>query len=271
MKTLENILQDIQKIKISCLEILNIETQLNPIYRDLKWLIIIFRKVFYFIFWIMVALGVFFFSNYWVAGIIDNIEKIVFWDFSIMIYFYFFIIFFICSYIFARILSNDNYFSEKRFEENINNISISSWSYTAPYIRYLLLPREILIFNNQITTNIQENQNFWKIYEITNQILIFVENFSKNRDEMQEYIQIQLDYVQSDYVQKMERIILEEIRLLQNILEYSFQNQLKNHEKIISEIENLQNSEWKNFSEILELQKIRLENQKHIFEKILEK
>lgn len=66
-------------------------------------------------------------------------------------------------------------------------------------------------------------------------------------------------------------MIFEEIQLLQNILEYLFENQVKNHEKIISEIKNLQNSEWKNFSEILELQKTRLENQKNIFEKILEK
>lgn len=122
----------------------------------------------------------------------------------------------------------------------------------------------VLHYANKDLKTLLESEKTSNITIVSEKILKTIENISKNQNKIQKYFK-------TDYIQKVEKIILKEIQLLQNILEYSFENQVKNHEKLISEIKNLQNSEWKNFSEILELQKIRLENQKHIFEKILEK
>lgn len=141
--------------------------------------------------------------------------------------------------------------------------SVYTASHNNIFAKFLVLPREIQVFNNQILKKI-ENNDYENFFEITNEILIFIENLSISKKKIEKYFQ-------KDYNERLYMIILLEINLMEGIFTILFQNQIKNHDKVIAEISELQNKELEDFFEILELQKIRLEKQKHIFEKIVKK
>lgn len=96
------------------------------------------------------------------------------------------------------------------------------------------MPAFLKLQNNKISKDLKKkNAN---LFEISSNILQTIEKISK-------YQKILPIFFRRDYIQSVNTLILEEIQLLQNILEYSFHNQIKHHDKIISEIKNLQNNE----------------------------
>lgn len=88
--------------------------------------------------------------------------------------------------------------------------------------------------NNEILKDLKKKNI--DLFQISEKILKTIEKISK-------YQKILPIFFRRDYINSVNSLILEEIQLLQNILEYSFHHQIQNHKKIISEISNLQNNE----------------------------
>lgn len=103
------------------------------------------------------------------------------------------------------------------------------------FIKYIHNTPEVLYQANEDFKDLLQSKNNNALI-ISERVLKYIEKISENQKKIQKYFKI-------DYIQKVEKIIFEEIQLLQKILEYSFENQISHHKKAISEIENLQNIE----------------------------
>lgn len=123
------------------------------------------------------------------------------------------------------------------------------------------LPEIISKYNESVQNFLMQN-DFKNISEISERVLQIIEDITQKRKRIQKYFR-------DEYILQIDTLIFKEIQLLQKILKYSFKNQITHHEKIIADISHLQNISEKNYKDILELQKTRLEKQKEIFEKFL--
>lgn len=101
--------------------------------------------------------------------------------------------------------------------------------------KFHFVPNYVILQNIEIAKILRKKKDF-NVYEISEKILKTIEKISK-------YQKILPIFFRRDYINSVNSLILQEIQLLQNILEYSFHHQIQNHNTIISEISNLQNNE----------------------------
>lgn len=148
----------------------------------------------------------------------------------------------------------------KNFKPNGEDFHKNDGTFIAKFLQF---PTKIIQENIFIKSLIKENKNE-NILKISEKILSTTESLAKH----QKFLPI---FFEEKYIRKMNFLIFEEIQLLQKILQFSFEKQISHHNFTISKIQNLQENQAKNFTKILELQKIRLQNQKELFEKFLQK
>lgn len=129
-----------------------------------------------------------------------------------------------------------------------NNYYFLSFAFEIPYI--------IGDYNYDI------EKNFWNFLQNSSEIL-------KNIEKISRFQKILPIFFEKNYINIVNELVFEEIKIFQKIINFSLENQINEHNKIIFSIENIEKNEWKNFSEILNLQKIRLEKQKEIFQNLL--
>lgn len=163
-----------------------------------------------------------------------------------------------------------SYFSQKiseKYDKKVNEI-INWWNYFSGYDfikNFLIFPKNISLINQKIVEFLQHWQkDYQNFLSNSEQILQFSELTSSHFQKIQKYFD-------PNYVKEINFLIFRELELLKKFLNFSLENQINEHNKIIFSIENLEKNEWKNFSEILNLQKVRLEKQKTYFENLINK
>lgn len=281
MKTLEDILQNLKKFNYKCDKTLSMHQPFRdyfyfiitiflsiikiPIY-ILRLFFVIFNFCIPFLSFIVIVLWrfwLFFWAFFVFAGLWN------FWYNEFIRMFAFIVTIIINFILYDKTKNFQNKMKKLSFNTDFifekSKKSVDLWNYETSFNflkKFLLLPAFLKSQNNEILKDLKKKNI--DLFQISEKILKAIEKISK-------YQKILPIFFRRDYINSVNSLILEEIQLLQNILEYSFHHQIQNHKKIISEISNLQNNEWRGFSEILELQKTRLENQKKIFEKISQK
>ncbi len=168
------------------------------------------------------------------------------WIFSILAWFVF--AFFVLRKIDSR--SDHDIIREKRLEK-----------FRRFLLRINIIPQDIHKHNKILKRNLQ-NYDINKFISISDEIL----KISKKLALFRYFLPF---FYSKQYIRNLNFIIYSEIFLLEKIISYIFENQILHHEKIISDISHLQNNSEEDYRDILELQKIRLEKQKEIFEKFL--